>query len=70
MKCPLTETAAIFDLHCFRPVEVGRFKGLTGWEQVWLTSHLWGVALRKDGRHAREVPSRVQTGRGYYRKSG
>lgn len=28
--------------------------------QVWLTSHLWGVALRKDGCHAEEVPAGVQ----------
>lgn len=34
--------------------------GYMGLLQVWLTSHLWGVALRKDGCHAEEVPAGVQ----------
>ena len=40
--------------------EIARVAGLdhewTGLPRVWLTSHLWGVALRKDGCHAQEVP--------------
>jgi putative transposase len=33
---------------------------ILGLPRVWLTSHVWGAAPRKDGCHAEEVPARVQ----------
>ena len=36
------------------------YSEILGLPRVWLTSHVWGAAPRKDGCHAQEVPARVQ----------
>jgi hypothetical protein len=52
------ETLKDLEMHIFPAFN--DLLGRMGLPRVWLTSHLWGVALREDGCHAQEVPSRVQ----------
>lgn len=63
VKCEdLPTSNSSFSIECDVRIEgIDEIIETTGLLSVWLTSHLWGVSLRKDGCHAEEVPFRVQT---------